>query len=209
MKTLIFDIDGTIWDTRAISVRGYNAAMDEFGRPDLYVTAEYLATLFGRTGPEIADIVFADFPREKRMDLFNRVLELEDLELQSDPCQEDFPGVRETLRALKQHYRLFVVSNCDCGYPELMMEKLGLQDVFEGHMCHGDTGLPKGDTIIALMERHGIEDAVYIGDTQGDLEASRRAGIPFIFCAYGFGSPESWDGKIDDFRQLPELLKTM
>ena len=209
MKSLIFDIDGTIWDTRAISVRGYNAAMDEFGRPDLYVTAEYLATLFGRTGPEIADIVFADFPREKRMDLFNRVLELEDLELHNDPCQEDFPGVRETLRSLKEQYRLFVVSNCDCGYPELMMEKLGLQDVFEGHMCHGDTGLPKGDTILALMERHGIEDAVYIGDTQGDLEASRRAGIPFIFCAYGFGSPESWDGKIDDFRQLPELLKTL
>ena len=209
MKTLIFDIDGTIWDTRAISVRGYNAAMDEFGRPDLYVTAEYLATLFGRTGPEIADIVFADFPQEKRMDLFNRVLELEDLELHNDPCQEDFPGVRETLRSLKEHYRLFVVSNCDCGYPELMMEKLGLQDVFEGHMCHGDTGLPKGDTILALMERHGIEDAVYIGDTQGDLEASRRAGIPFIFCAYGFGSPESWDGKIDDFRQLPEILKTL
>ena len=209
MKTLIFDIDGTIWDTRAISVRGYNAAMDEFGRPDLYVTAEYLATLFGRTGPEIADIVFADFPQEKRMDLFNRVLELEDLELHNDPCQEDFPGVRETLRSLKEHYRLFVVSNCDCGYPELMMEKLGLQDGFEGHMCHGDTGLPKGDTIRILMERHGIEDAVYIGDTQGDLEASRRAGIPFIFCAYGFGSPESWDGKIDDFRQLPELLKTL
>ena len=209
MKTLIFDIDGTIWDTRAISVRGYNAAMDEFGRPDLYVTAEYLATLFGRTGPEIADIVFADFPQEKRMDLFNRVLELEDLELHNDPCQEDFPGVRETLRSLKEHYRLFVVSNCDCGYPELMMEKLGLEDVFEGHMCHGDTGLPKGDTILALMERHGITEAVYIGDTQGDLEASRKAGIPFIFCAYGFGSPESWDAKIDSFYQLPEILKNM
>ena len=209
MKTLIFDIDGTIWDTRAISVRGYNAAMDEFGRPDLYVTAEYLATLFGRTGPEIADIVFADFPQEKRMDLFNRVLELEDLELHNDPCQEDFPGVRETLRSLKEQYRLFVVSNCDCGYPELMMEKLGLEDVFEGHMCHGDTGLPKGDTILALMERHGITDAVYIGDTQGDLVASRKAGIPFIFCAYGFGSPESWDAKIDSFCQLPEILKNM
>ena len=145
----------------------------------------------------------------ERLDRFHMCTAQEDRFLKEDPCQGDFPGVRETLRALKQHYRLFVVSNCDCGYPELMMEKLGLQDVFEGHMCHGDTGLPKGDTILALMERHVIEDAVYIGDTQGDLEASRRAGIPFIFCAYGFGSPESWDGKIDDFRQLPELLKTL
>ena len=209
MKALIFDIDGTLWDTRAISVRGYNKAMDEFGRPDLYVTAEYLATLFGRTGPEIADIVFADFPPEKRMDLFNRVLELEDIELHNDPCQEDFPGVRDTLRALYGQYRLFVVSNCDCGYPELMMDKLGLADIFEGHMCHGDTHLPKGDTILALMERHGIEDAVYIGDTQGDLVASRKADIPFIYCSYGFGTPTEWDARLDNFSQLPDVLKTI
>ena len=143
------------------------------------------------------------------MGYFNRVLELEDIELKADPCQEDFPGVRDTLRALYGHYRLFVVSNCDCGYPELMMEKLGLEDVFEGHMCHGDTRLPKGDTILALMDRHGIEDAVYVGDTQGDLVASRKAGIPFIFCSYGFGQPEEWDAKIDEFSQLPEVLKTL
>ena len=209
MRALIFDIDGTLWDTRAISARGYNAALREMGRTDMVVTPEYLATLFGRTGEEIADIVFADYPKEERMGYFNRVLELEDIELQNDPCQEDFPGVRDTLRALHGQYRLFVVSNCDCGYPELMMEKLGLADLFEGHMCHGDTGLPKGDTILALMERHGIADAVYIGDTQGDLVASRKAGIPFIYCAYGFGNPEEWDAKIDEFSQLPEVLKTI
>ena len=142
MRALIFDIDGTLWDTRAISARGYNAALQEMGRTDMVVTPEYLATLFGRTGPEIADIVFADYPQEERMGYFNRVLELEDIELQNDPCQEDFPGVRDTLRELHGQYRLFVVSNCDCGYPELMMEKLGLADIFEGHMCHGDTHLP-------------------------------------------------------------------
>ena len=209
MKALIFDIDGTIWDCRAISTRGYNRAMDEFGRPDLYVTPDYLATLFGRTGEEIAGIVFADYPPEQRMALFNRVLELEDAELKNDPCQVDFPGVRETLRALHRDHRLFVVSNCDCGYPELMMEKLGLQDIFEGHMCHGDTLLPKDDTILALMARYGITDAVYIGDTQGDLVASRKAGIPFICCGYGFGDPAEWDARIEDFRQLPEALKTI
>ena len=209
MKALIFDIDGTIWDCRPISAKGYNAAFREMGLTDRVMTPEILGTLFGRTGPAIADIVFAEFPPEERLDRFHMCTAQEDRFLQEDPCQVDFPGVRETLRLLKKDYRLFLVSNCDCGYPELMMEKLGLQDVFEGHMCHGDTGLPKGDTILALMKRHGIEDAVYIGDTQGDLEASRKAGIPFVWCAYGFGSPESWDAKIDEFAQLPEILKTL
>ena len=113
------------------------------------------------------------------------------------------------MEKLKESYRLFIVSNAQCGYPELMMDKQGIRPLFEGWMCFGDTGLPKGDTIRILMERHGITDAVYIGDTQGDLEASCRAGIPFIFCTFGFGNPETFDAKIDAFTDLPEVLKAM
>ena len=91
----------------------------------------------------------------------------------------------------------------------MKMEKLGIRHHFEGWMCFGDTGLPKGDTIRILMDRHGIEDAIYIGDTQGDLEASRRAGIPFLFCSFGFGTPEAFDASIDSFDQLPKILENM
>ena len=209
MNALIFDIDGTLWDCRAISAKGYNEAFIQMGRPDKSVTPEILATLFGRTGEAIADIVFAEYPAEERMDRFHQVLHCEDLALQEDPCQVDFPGVRETLRALQKDYRLFLVSNCDCGYPELMMEKLGLQDVFEGHMCHGDTLLPKGDTILALMERHQITDAVYIGDTEGDEKAARIAGIPFIYAEYGFGKAVSPDAVIKKITDLPDCIKVL
>jgi phosphoglycolate phosphatase len=55
------------------------------------------------------------------------------------------------------------------------------------------------------MEQQGITSAIYIGDTQGDLEAARQAGIPFIFAAYGFGNPERWDTKIEKFEDLLTL----
>ena len=209
MKSLIFDIDGTLWDTRQIVARGYNLELQRMGRPDLFLTADYLTALFGKTAQEIADVIFADYPAGERLGLIFNCMETEWVVLREDPCQVAYPGVKDTLRELKKQYRLFVVSNCECGYPEIMMEKLGLQDLFEGHLCHGDTGLPKGDTIRILMDRHGIADAVYIGDTQGDLEASRRAGIPFIFCSYGFGTPEGYDARLDDFRRLPALLQSM
>ena len=209
MKALIFDIDGTLWDTRAIVARGYNVELEKMGRPDLFLTAEYLTGLFGKTAQEIADVIFADYPAEDRLGLIMNCMETERLVLHADPCQVGYAGVKETLLELKKDYRLFVVSNCECGYPEIMMEKLGLQGIFEGHMCHGDTGLPKGDTIRILMERFGIEDAVYIGDTQGDCDASKAACIPFIFCAYGFGKPDRWDARLEDFRQLPQVLKTL
>ena len=209
MKSLIFDIDGTLWDSRAIVAKGYNDYLIEVGRPDLQVDAEYLKTLFGKTMTEIADIMLCSIPQPQRYDVMLGCMDREDEFLHKDPCNIAFPGVKETLEKLKESYRLFIVSNAQCGYPELMMDKLGIRHLMEGWMCFGDTGLPKGDTIRILMERHGITDAVYIGDTQGDLEASERAGIPFIFCTYGFGTPETYDAKIDAFSDLPELLKTM
>ena len=209
MKSLIFDIDGTLWDSRAIVAKGYNDYLCEIGRLDLQVDAEYLKTLFGKTMTEIADIMLDSIPIPERYDVMQGCMDREDEFLHHDPCDIAFPGVKETLEKLKEDYRLFIVSNAQCGYPELMMDKLGIRHLFEGWMCFGDTGLPKGDTIRILMERHGITDAVYIGDTQGDLEASQKAGIPFIFCTFGFGTPERYDAKLDAFTDLPDLIKTM
>lgn len=70
-------------------------------------------------------------------------------------------------------------------------------------MCFGDTGTTKGKTIRTLIKKHNIQSCVYIGDTQGDYEATLEAGIPFIWAAYGFGSPEGYTKKINSF---PELL---
>lgn len=209
MQALIFDIDGTLWDTRAIVARGYNVELERMGLGHKALTADSLTALFGKTAAEIADVIFAEFPESERMGLILRCMETERLVMAADPCDVGYAGVKETLLALKKKYRLFLVSNSEKGYPELLIEKLGLQGIFEAHMCHGDTGLPKGDTIRILMERHEIESAVYIGDTQGDLEACEKAGIPFVFCAYGFGKPARWDAKIHAITELPEVLQTL
>ncbi len=206
MKSLIFDIDGTLWDSRQIVADGYNHYLRSIGRADLQVDAEFLKTVFGKTMVEIADIMLDSIPKPERYAVLQGCMDTEHEFLEKDPCNIAFPGVVETLEALKKDYRLFIVSNAQCGYPELMMDKLGIRHLFEGWLCFGDTNAPKGATIRILMERHGITDAVYIGDTQGDLEASILAGIPFIFCAYGFGTPERYDAKIEDIRQLPALL---
>ena len=55
------------------------------------------------------------------------------------------------------------------------------------------------------MERNGVTKAVYVGDTQGDMEASEQAGLPFVWAAYGFGKPAHWDKRIDHFTDLLRL----
>ena len=60
MESIIFDIDGTLWDSRALVAEGYNIQLRREGMADRCVTAETLRPLFGKVMTEIADALFAD-----------------------------------------------------------------------------------------------------------------------------------------------------
>ena len=204
-ESLIFDIDGTLWDSRALVAEGYNIQLKAEGLDHLCVTAEDLKPLFGKVMTEIADAILATIPAESRYDLMERCMATENRYLEENPCHIGYPGIRETVEKLSEKYRLFIVSNSQCGYPELCIQKLGLTPFIEGHLCFGDTGTSKGRTIRALMEKHGIGTCAYVGDTQGDYEATVEAQIPFVWCTYGFGTPDGYEAKVDRFEDLLNL----
>ena len=204
-ESLILDIDGTLWDSRALVAEGYNIQLRKENLEHLCTDAETLKSLFGKVMTEIADAILAPIPVPERYELMERCMETENRYLHENECAIGYPEVRQTLQALAQRYRLFIVSNSQCGYPELCIRKLGLEEVIEGHLCFGDTGTEKGLTIRRLMERHGITSVVYIGDTQGDLVAADQAGLDFILAAYGFGMPERFVAKIEKFEELLNL----
>ena len=204
-ESLIFDIDGTLWDSRQLVAEGYNIQLEKEGLQHLFVTAEDLRPLFGKVMTEIADTILASIDPRERYELMERCMKTENDYLFANECKIGYPKVKETLAELSKKHRLFIVSNSQRGYPELCIEKLGLGDYIKGYLCFGDTGTSKGKTIRTLIEKHNIGSCIYIGDTQGDLEACREAGIPFIFCTYGLGQAESWDAKIDSIEELLEM----
>lgn len=193
VESLIFDIDGTLWDSRALVAEGYNIQLRQEGLEHRCVNAEQLRPLFGKVMTEIADALFGDLPEEVRYPLMERCMETENRYLFQNECRIGYPNVKLVLEKLAQKYRLFIVSNAQKGYCELCREKLGIDRLFEGHLCFGDTGTEKGLTLRKLMADYKIQSAAYIGDTQGDFEATVVAGIPFVFASYGFGNPEKWD----------------
>lgn len=206
-ESLIFDIDGTLWDSRSIVAEGYNRQLIAEGHPELCITPEDLRRLFGKTMRDIADAMLATIPVEDRYDLMERCMDNEQQLLHNDPCQIAYEGVVETLKELSKQHRLFIVSNSQSGYPELLLEKLELEPYFTGTLCFGQTQTDKGTTIRTLMEQHDITSACYIGDIQGDLEATRKAGLPFIWASYGFGQVVGYDARIDTFPELLELFE--
>ena len=204
-ESLIFDIDGTLWDSRALVAEGYNIQLRSEGLDHLCTSAEELKPLFGKVLEEIGDILFGSLPKPDRYELMERCMARENRYLEENECRIGFPKVAETLEKLAENHRLFIVSNSQQGYPELCMKKLGISHLIRDHLCFGDTGTCKGETIRRLMRENGITSACYIGDTLGDQEAAALAGIPFVYCAFGFGQVTDCWKKIEAFEQLLNL----
>ena len=202
-ESIIFDVDGTLWDSRSLLADAYKAQLKEEGLTHIPVDAEILRPLFGKTMTALADGLFHQVSAPERYALMDRCI------LRMDAHMEEFagphlgyPALRSTLEHLAKKHRLFIVSNGQKGYPQMAAKKLGLADLISGYLSFGDTGKSKGQTILQLMAQHNIESAVYVGDTQGDLDACREANIPFLWTAYGFGTPDSYWKKIDTFAQI-------
>ena len=205
-ESIIFDVDGTIWNTADVQVRAYNAQLRSEKIP-LQITKEKLLPLFGSPMDRLAEGLFGEAVRAPASHaLMDRCIDRLNLLLGSCTAADvGYPRLRDTMERLSQKHRLFIVSNGPKGYSQQAARTLGLEDLIEGGLSFGDTGTSKGQTLLRLMREHRIESAVYVGDTQGDLDATREAGIDFIWASYGFGTADSYVEKIYDIWQLTEL----
>lgn len=201
-QNLIFDVDGTLWDTTEIVAGAWNRALTEIGGLPAELTPAILKQEFGKTMNVIADDLFPDAGKDTKLQLMQKCCEQEHLALSSATDRLLYPGVKETIKRLSEKCRLFIVSNCQSGYVELFLEKSGLGPYISDFECYGNTGNGKAENIRLLMKRNQLEDAVYIGDTQGDCDACSSAGIPFLFARYGFGSADHFCKAIDRFEEL-------
>ncbi len=193
IKNIIFDIDGTLWNSTEVVAKGWRRAVKETGYSKCEITGSILKKEFGLPMNIIADHVFSDLKDEdKKAELLKLCCKYEHELLEENTEDISYPGIVAEIKSLAKKYRIFIVSNCQKGYIELVCGKLGIEDCIEDHLCFGDTGLTKGETMRELMEKNGLseKETVYVGDTAGDKAATEFAGATFVYAAYGFGELE-------------------
>ncbi|MFL0195368.1 HAD family hydrolase [Clostridium sp. WILCCON 0269] len=205
MQNIIFDVDGTLWDSTEVVAKAWNRAISEVGGTDIIITSSVLKKEFGKTMEEIADDLFPHAGKEKRELILKKCCKYEHSALVENTDNLLFPDVKETVIKLSERCRLFIVSNCQSGYIELFMKKAGIEKYITDYECFGNTGKGKGENIMLVMKRNHLDHVVYIGDTQGDYEATVFAGVPFVFAKYGFGSVENCYLAINDIAELLDL----
>ena len=187
MDSIIFDVDGTLWNSTEIVARSWTEYLKNKEEISMEITAEKLTSLFGRLLPDIAAVLFADFSKEEQLRIIDGCCQAEHEALLKE-CAPLYEGLEDTLKELSKTYPLFIVSNCQAGYIEVFLKATGFDHYFKGHLCPGDTRLAKAENIRGICEQYHLESPVYVGDTQGDYEACKKAGVPFIFASYGFGN---------------------
>ena len=185
--SVIFDLDGTLWDASAAITKAFQVARNSVDYIDHDVTLAQVRAVTGQPYTVVYERLFPTLPADK-LDEYRALCARQELAAAVEHGGEIYPGLETALRyLLNQGYRLFIVSNCQQGYVEAFFEHSGLGHFFEGHQCFGTKLLPKAENIREIIAEYDLQAPVYVGDTPGDLAASQAAGVPFIFATYGFG----------------------
>lgn len=204
---IIFDMDGTVWDTCQEVADSWNIIAKKY-RDDTHFTVDLIKSCMG--------LLMEDFAAKSMPHIEDEVLRLKILKectaYENEYIAENggalYPKVLETLAQLSKECPLFIVSNCQAGYIETFLTYYEADKYFKDFENPGRTGLAKAENIQLICKRNGLKHPVYVGDTQGDLDACKKAGVPFIFAAYGFGSVKAEDcaARIESFEQLKDVV---
>lgn len=210
IKNIILDIDGTLWDSTAVVANAWSKAASESGFTKITnITADMLKKEFGLPMDVIADHIFTDIPeKEKKAVILESCCVYEHDFLVENTKDITFPGIKDELFNLSKKYNLYIVSNCQKGYIELVCDKIGIKEIIKDHLCFGDNDKQKGDNILEVINRNNLnkDETVYLGDILGDKLASDYAGIEFIHAAYGFGEVPEAKYKINNILSLDNCL---
>lgn len=207
-KGIIFDMDGTLWDSAEQVAKSWNIAAAGIGY-EYNITTEDIMAVMGKPMDELADIIF----KQKDIEVRNKLLQVcgdyenEYLRINGGTL---YPELRTTMEKLREMgYHLYIVSNCQSGYIEAFLDHYEFHDLFEDIECFGNNKLQKNENISLIVNRNNLDKAVYVGDIQGDYNATTKAGLPFIHAAYGFGTIDTEVPAIKELAELPDMIESV
>lgn len=204
--SIIFDLDGTLWDSTANVAEGWQEAKNQVDYIREDITPAHVASIVGMTYDAIFVKLFPYLTDGQRED-FKKRAAIKEIETLNKKGGHIYPGLKATLQYLKGKYKLFIVSNCQNGYIETFLKMDNMAGLFIGHQCYGTKTQPKSENIIDVVNDHDLKAPVYVGDTMGDYEAAKKAKVPFIFAAYGFGLvAQDQLATISEFAELKNIL---
>jgi len=207
IDSILFDMDGTLWDSTKEVADAFNKVIQE-RHPEITdeVTAERLQQYFGLPLDDIAVKLYESVSEEHAIEVMRECCEYECDYLAKHGARL-YDGLEDMLKKLSAKYMLFIVSNCQEGYIQCFFRAYPhLEKYFIDYEYPGRSGKLKAENIRIVIERNHLKDPIYVGDTKGDADAAKKAGVPFVFARYGFGEVTEYSDVIDSPKELSDKL---
>ncbi len=218
VRTVVFDLDGTLVDTAPDLINALNFILDREGMPPVPLHAA--RNMIGAGARRLL---------ERGLELEGRLASVADITRLTDDfidyyaahiadASRPFDGLEGALDELQaQGYRLAVCTNKLEWLSKLLLDRLGLSRRFSA-ICGADTfGISKPDPAILqqTVARAGgqLSSAIMVGDAGPDIGVARRAGIPVIGVEFGYTEVPIADLKPDrligHMNQLPAAVESL
>ncbi len=209
VKLIVFDLDGTLIDSRRDLAGAVNYMRGTMGLEPLAVervvsfVGNGVQTLVRRAVAD-AEVDFDEAVRRMKLYYADHLVDSTAL----------YPGVSAGLRELQEAgITLAVLSNKPTAASVRILEKLGVAGYFRA-ILGGDANCamkPEPDGLFLLQREYGFESSScwMFGDNYTDLEAARRAGFRRALARYGFGDPgeETFDFEVSSFGEFVMAVK--
>jgi len=199
--SIIFDLDGTLWDAAETCAKGWNVALQECGLDGVTVTADDIRSVSGLPFHQCVSTLFSG-QASLDIDKLSQVIDREETRHIKLYGGDLYSGVIDDIAELSGMLPLFLISNCQDWYLESFWELYKLRSYFGDSDCHGRSGISKAEMIANMCQKHGLQRPIYIGDTGSDHRASQAAGVAFGLADYGFGHTEGADQSFSSFDEL-------
>ena len=217
IQLVIFDLDGTLIDSRLDLVHSVNAALRHIGRPEL--PEDIIASYVGDGAPILIQRALGgeqvdDATVRRGLEFFLKYYREHKLDHTTV-----YPGITQALAAIQNSSngtprKLAVLSNKPVVPSRAIVEALGLGQFFS-QIYGGNsfaTKKPDPEGARKLLEEYGVQPqhAVIIGDSHVDVETGRNAGMATVGVTYGFAphtlEEEPPDVVVDHPQELAEVF---
>jgi phosphoglycolate phosphatase len=197
-------MDGTLWDGVETYAQGFNDFF-KTNKINRKLTKEDIKGLMGLEEDKFLEETIPEFSYQDRKNAYKQIIDFQykRIELEGGIL---FDGVKLGLSKLSKKYKLFIVSNCPEFTIEYFIKWAEIDNLITDSLSHGKNYKPKHQNIQLLLEKYGLKNPYYVGDTDSDSKQSNLVPLPFVFVDYGFGTTENYVLKFCSFTELTDYF---